>query len=677
MQIWKLKYFFVLCGVLISGISLADFDPETCSGSDNKKAEKHFEKAKDYYYKDKNKAFEYLAKALKEDEDFADAYYMLADFAMQDYENAKGINVKLEKQKQAEVHTYLMRILDICPKYENYNINYLVGETFFHDKDYIKAEEYLKVFVRNTKDNKKAVKIAQDMLDEIDLLRQFKRNPVPFNPEPVEGISTSEDEYLPLISPDGELLFYTRQFMKEDINSIYGRRLTEEFTVANRADSTYMHYVDARAMPEPFNRGNNQGGISITIDNSTLFVTQCIPLDDYQYRNCDIYISHRTAYGWSEMKNLGPNVNGKLTWESQPSISPDGKTLFFASVRPENLGSSEDYQSSDIYFTCLQDDGTWSKAQNMGKPINTEGNEKSPFFHADNRTLYFTSDGHDGLGGFDIFYSQQIDSAWTVPTNIGYPINTEEDDLGFVVSTSGERAYFASNKLNGKGGYDIYGFKLYEEARPDKVLFVKGKLINENGVAITDAKVEVQNATTREVTEGMMDNESGNYAVAMRVEEETEDDYLMVVKRENSSFTSRLLDPDEMDNNQPTEINVTVQPIETGQAVRLHDIYFDFASAEIQKKSFIVLDNFVDFLNENPNLTFEIHGHTDDVGNDQSNMALSKERAKTVYNYLLDKGINASRMNYLGFGEERPIATNETDAGRAQNRRTEFFIVDN
>ncbi|MEA1873301.1 MAG: OmpA family protein [Bacteroidota bacterium] len=677
MQIWKMKYFLVLCGMLISGLLFADFDPETCSGTDNSKAEKQFKKAKELYYKNQNKAKEYLAKALKEDEYFADAYYMLADFAMQDYENARGINAKIEKQKKAEVHTYLMRILNICPKYENYNLNYLVGEEFFKDKDFIKAEAYLKVFVRNTKDNKKAVNIAQDMLDEIDLLRQFKRNPVPFNPEPVEGVSTKEDEYLPLISPDGELLFYTRQFMKEDINSIYGQRLTEEFTVANRADSTYMHYVDTRAMPDPFNQGNNQGGISITIDNSTLFVTQCIPLDDYQYRNCDIYISHRTAYGWSEMKNLGPNVNGKLTWESQPSISPDGKTLFFASVRPENLGSTKDYQSSDIYYTCLQEDDTWSKAQNMGKPINTEGNEKSPFFHADNRTLYFTSDGHDGLGGFDIFYSQQIDSAWIEPKNIGYPINTEEDDLGFVVSTNGDCAYFASNKLNGNGGYDIYGFRLYEEARPDKVLFVKGKLVNENGVAITDAKVEVQNATTREVTEGIMDDESGNYAVAMRIEEESDDDYLMVVKRENSSFTSRLLDPDEMEDNKPTEINVTVQPIETGQAVRLHDIYFDFASAKIQKKSFIVLDNFVDFLNENIKLTFEIHGHTDDVGNDQTNMRLSKERAKTVYNYLLKNGINASRMNYLGFGEERPIATNETNKGRAQNRRTEFFIVDN
>lgn len=658
-------------------MSVAEFNPETCSGSDNSKAEKHFEKAKELYYKDQNKAKEYLAKALTEDEDFADAYYMLADFAMQDYEKVRGINAKLEKQKQAEIHTYLMRILDICPKYENYNLNYLVAETFYKDKDYIKAEAYLKVFVRNTRDNKKAVDIAKEMLYEIDITRQLKSNPVPFNPEPVEGVSTSEDEYLPLISPDGELLFYTKQYMKNDINSIYGNRLTEEFSLANRADSTYMHYVDARTMPEPFNRGNNQGGISITIDNSTLFITQCISLDDYEYRNCDIYISHRTAYGWSEMENLGPNVNGKLTWESQPSISPDGKTLFFASVRPENLGSTKEYQSSDIYYTCLQEDNTWSKAKSIKKPINTEGNEKSPFFHADNRTLYFTSDTHNGLGGFDIFYSQQIDSSWTDPVNIGYPINTEEDDLGFVVSTSGERAYFASNKLNGNGGYDIYGFKLYKEARPDKVLFVKGKLVNENGVGIIDAKVEVQNATTREVSIGMMDNESGNYAVAMRIEEESDDDYLMVFKRENSSFTSRLIDSDDMDSNQPTDINVTIQPIETGQAVRLHDIYFDFASAEIQKKSFIVLDNFVDFLNENPNLTFEIHGHTDDVGDDQSNMILSKQRAKTIYDYLLNKGINASRMNHLGFGEERPIASNETDEGQAQNRRTEFFIVDN
>ncbi len=676
MQVRLIKYILLFCGIILGQYVFADFDPESCSGTDNAKAEKYFKKAAELYDKDQAKAKEFLLKALEEDEDFVDAYYMLADFAMQDYEKAWN-NPRIQHKIEDQVHSLLMSILDICPKYDNYNLNYLVGENFYNKKDFIKAQEYLEVFCKHTDKYGKAYKIAQDMLHDIEITRKLKSRPVPFNPEPVEGVSTLDDEYLPLISPDGEYLFYTKQYMKEDINSIYGSTLTEEFTVANRADSTYMHYVESRAMPNPFNRGSNQGGISITIDNSTLFVTKCEKLPDYDYRNCDIFISHRTSYGWTELENLGPNINGRLTWESQPSISPDGKTLYFASMRSENMGTKDDYQSSDIYFSHLLDDGSWSKAQNMGAPINTADNEKSPFFHADNRTLYFTSDGHDGLGGFDIFYSQQIDSAWTKPVNIGYPINTEDDDLGFVVSTSGDRAYFSSNKYRSKGGYDIYGFKLYEDARPDKVLFVKGQLVNENGVAITDAKIEVQNATTREVSEGMLDNESGNYAVAMRIEEDSDDDYLMVVKRENSSFTSRLIDPEEENLDKPTEINVTIQPIETGQAVTLHDIYFDFASAEIQHKSFIVLDNFIDFLNENPNLIFEIHGHTDNIGNDQSNLILSKQRAQTVYDYLLNKNISASRMTYIGFGETRPIATNETEAGRAQNRRTEFFIVDN
>jgi outer membrane protein OmpA-like peptidoglycan-associated protein len=677
MQLKKLTYYLIALGIIVSVPAFADYDPDNCSGTDDAQAEKFFKKAAGFYSKDADKTKENLFKALEYDESYVDAWYMLADLTQQAYDKAIN-NPRMQKTLKEELHRYLMRILDICPKYDNYNLNYLVGEEFYNQKDFIKAEEYLSVFIRNTKPDNRAHQIAQSMVDEIQILRKFKSNPVPFDPEPVEGVSTKNDEYLPLISPDGEYLFYTHRYMKDDINSIYGPRSTEEFTIANRADSTYMHYVEAKAMPSPFNRGNNQGAISITIDNSTLFVTQCIQLTNYEYRNCDIYISRNTGYGWTELENLGPNINGKFTWESQPSISPDGKTLYFASVRPENIGTTENYQACDIYYSNLQEDGTWSKAQNLGAPINTDGNEKAPFFHADNRTLYFTSDKHDGLGGYDIFYSQQIDGQWEEPINIGYPINTEDDDLGFVVSTTGERAYFSSNQLNGEGGYDIYGFKLYQDARPDKVLFVKGQLLNEKGIAITDAKIEIQNALTRETTEGILDSETGKYAVAMRIEEEKDNnEYLMLVKRENSSFTSRLLETDKIDLSKPTEIEVTIQPIETGQAVTLHDVYFNFASSEIQKKSLIVLDNFIEFLNENPDLQFEIHGHTDNIGNDNSNMILSKERAKSVYEYLKNRGVSTERMNYQGFGETRPIATNETESGRAQNRRTEFFIIDN
>lgn len=675
MQIIKI-YILLFLSVLVSTFSYADNDPEDCSGTDNPKAEKYFKKAGELYSKDSQKAREFVLKALQEDEDYVDAWYMLADFTMQNYDKAWN-NPRAQKKLRTDAHRYLMRVLDLCPKYDNYRLNFTVGEAFYRDKDYIKALEYLEIYIKHGDKKDNTYSEAKEMVKEIKFLREMKKHPVPFDPEPVEGISTNNDEYLPLLSPDGELMFYTHRFLKQNYNSIYGDEMTEEFTVSNRADSTYMHYVEARAMQSPFNKGSNQGGISITIDNSCLFVTLCEYVSS-DYKNCDIYISHRTYSGWTALENLGPNVNGKWTWESQPSISPNGKTLYFASIRPENMGSDDTHQTSDIYYTELLENGSWAKAKNIGKPLNTDGNEKSPFFHADNRTLYFSSDRHQGLGGYDIFFSQNVDNIWQEPKNIGYPINTEKDDLGFIVNTRGNRAYFSSNKLNGNGGYDIYGFQLYKEARPDKVLFVKGQLVNEQGEAITEARVEVMNTETQEISEGMVDDETGNYAVALRIDEEKDDEnFLMVVKKENSSFTSRYIDTEKANSEEPTTMNVEIQPIETGQSVKLHDINFDFALDALQDKSLIVLDNFVDFLKENPKLTFEIHGHTDNVGNDNTNLLLSQNRAKTVYNYLLNKGISASRMNYQGYGESRPIATNETEEGRAQNRRTEFFIVDN
>ncbi|MEA3448859.1 MAG: OmpA family protein [Bacteroidota bacterium] len=649
---------------------------DSCGISENKKAQKHFDKAMELYYEDRDQSKKYLLKALEDDQDFADAYYVLADIAYQQYQNST-----LPKQKKAfraTAQNHMIKVVNICPGYDEYRVNYLIGENFYLNKEDKKAMEYLEFYLEHGNKKDPEYSAAKSIIDELKTIRELKQKPVLFNPEPVKGVSTPDDEYLPLISPDRELMFFTRRYLKNDINSIYGDRMLEEFTVAYKADSSYMHYNNNEPMPPPFNKGNNQGGISITIDNSTLFVTQC-EFVSADYRNCDIYVSSRLGYGWSNLQNLSPNINNKWTWESQPSISPDGKTIFFASIRPENFGNDDDdNQTSDIYYSKLQEDGSWSKAKNIGNPINTDGNEKSPFFHADNKTLYFSSDRHAGLGGYDIFYSQYIDGEWQKPVNIGYPINTEKDDLGFVVNTQGNRAYFASNQLadKGKGGYDIFGFTLHEDARPDEVLFVRGQLLDEKGTPLMDAHVEIKNTNTSEVSEGIVNDETGDYAVAVRLEEEKEDDYIMLVKKDNYSFTSKYIDPEEIETNENLHVDMEVKPIKRGQAVKINDIYFDFGSDEFDEKSLIVLDNFIDFLNDNPSIKFKIHGHTDNIGKASTNMALSKKRARAVYDYLHYNGIVKSRMDYEGFGEDKPVTSNNTEEGRAKNRRTEFYIVD-
>jgi outer membrane protein OmpA-like peptidoglycan-associated protein len=348
--------------------------------------------------------------------------------------------------------------------------------------------------------------------------------------------------------------------------------------------------------------------------------------------------------------------------------------LYFASIREGNIGFDPNNPTSDIYYSTKDEKGNWSKAKNLGPKINTPGNEKSPFIHSDSQTLYFSSDGHLGIGGYDIFFSKFRDGDWMTPINIGYPINTKNNDLGFVVNTQGTKAYFASNKLNGKGGWDIYAIDLYKEARPEKVFLVKGQLIDDDGNALADAKLEVKNTRTEEVSEGVVDAETGHYAVAVTAKNEN-DDFLMVVKKEDYSFSSTLIEPTEETFEKPIEVNFEVKPIEAGKSVQINDIYYATASYEINAKSYAVLNEFADFLKTNSTVKVEIRGHTDNIGSAQTNITLSNQRAKAVYDYLLSKGVPKSNISYKGYGPNMPIADNRTEAGRAKNRRTEFYIL--
>jgi outer membrane protein OmpA-like peptidoglycan-associated protein len=417
--------------------------------------------------------------------------------------------------------------------------------------------------------------------------------------------------------------------------------------------------------------------MSMTIDNKELYITLCkfVKGRNGPFKNCDIYVSYNRNNKWSTLKNLGPNINGKYSWESQPSISADGKRLFFASIRPTNMGFDySNNQSSDIYYSVKDANGNWSKAKNIGAPINTVGNEKSPFIHTDSKTLYFSSDYIPGVGGYDIFYIKEGDSGWEKPVNIGYPINKESNDVGFFVSTNGKKAYFSSDELDNNNRWNIYSFNLYERARPERVFFAKGKLLDEGGEVLTDAKIEIRSSKNNKVTTGMVDKETGDYAIAVAVEKDEE--ILLTVKKKGRAFSSKYIKADEKETSAPKEITMEVKKLEVGKTVQINDIYFATNSAMFMKGSIFILDNFVDYLKENPSIKIEIHGHTDNVGSSWTNKKLSEERAKTVRDFIVFQGINQDRIvAYKGFGESKPIASNKTEKGRAKNRRTEFLII--
>jgi outer membrane protein OmpA-like peptidoglycan-associated protein len=317
----------------------------------------------------------------------------------------------------------------------------------------------------------------------------------------------------------------------------------------------------------------------------------------------------------------------------------------------------------------------------MGRTINTSYEERSPFMHSDFQTLYFSSDGHPGVGGLDIFYSRMgEDGKWSEPKNIGVPINTKGDDLGFFVSTDGTLGYFASNEPSRSlgrsvGKYDIFSFELYKDARPQDVSFFKGKIEDKSNAEVKSFTVEVTDAVTKKVTFAVVDSTTGDFAVVVNTK--VKNDLIITAKKDGYAFSSQLISKDSLKDTKPKKVSdIVVDTIAIGKTYALNNIYYNTNSAILDPRSMIVIEEFVTFLKANPTLKIEIHGHTDNVGKAEANLALSTDRAFTVRDILLEKGIDEKRLlNFKGFGSSMPIADNTTETGRSKNRRTEFVIV--
>lgn len=647
---------FVLFLLIVCWTTLLNAQDEGCPTWNNKRTDKEFEKAKRAYRQyNYSECIGTLQEIIGLEPDYADAYFMLGLVYIED-SRMNLIQAKLNFE----------HVIEICPDYEIYAY-YHLARIAYGAKEYKEALDYINVFledvdkIRSDNDYNEAVAIQE----YAGFYHKTLNSPVPFDPKPVAGISTKEDEYLPIISPDNELALFTRRLeiptRRDDLTP--QAKYRERFMVSRRFGDKF---DPGESMPTPFNMHDNEGGATLTIDNKELFYTLC-RYTTTGYYNCDICYSKRVGNSWSEITSIGKQVNLDNTWESQPSITSDGNTLYFVSDRPGGLGGY------DIYETTRDSTGIWSAPKNLGQGINTAGNEKSPFIHTDSQTLYFSSDGLMGLGGYDIFFTKlDSNNLWNNPQNIGHPINSYEDDVGFFVSTDGHKGYFASNKFDGFGGWDLYYFDLYEEARPEKVLFVKGDIKNMLDQGFKNTKVELKNVESKKITDIPVDTLTGEYVAAVLFR----DDYILTVKDKGFVNEARYLAKVDPKTVQPLSMQIDLKPIEIGMTYRLHDIYFDFNSFELPLESKAVLQEFYEFLKDNPGLRVSIEGHTDNIGNDNNNLVLSEKRAKAVHQYLLNLGIKQSRIAYKGFGESRPIADNNTDDGRAMNRRTEFVIID-
>lgn len=623
-----------------------------------KKAEKYFEKAKQYSFRGEE-SYQLLIDAINEDENYAEALSVLA------YLNSKKDQSNIQNKNRTK--SYYEKTRAACAAYRNYEATFWLAKYYYNEQDYTQTGKLLDEYVANSKAQKGSnLEEAKVLKKRIDHYRKLFDNPVPFNPKKVEGASTTDDEYLPMLSPDNQFLFFTRKAMV-DSKSVYGKQEKELFVQSRKKyDGSYSTGIP---LPPPFNKGSYQGGSSISVNNKLLFITivEQVPTRGQLFSNGDIYYSEFLKGHWGELKSIGSHINGRGTWEGQPSISADNKTLFFASARGE-----DNFGGMDIYKTDRQADGSWGPPVNLGATINTKGNEKSPFMHSDSYTLYFSSDGHPGVGGQDIFFTRLNEfGKFETPTNIGVPINTVEDEHGFMVSTDGNFGYFSSNI--DQQGLDIYNFELPGFAKPEEVIFVKGSVASKDPDAAKGMTIELKNMATNQVVQGVVDEESGEYVAVIAAKESQ--DVMMMAKKNGYAFTSQYISSDKDIVGKPKRIApMEFNPIETGETYQINNINFATDSYDLSAQVMNILNEFILFLEENPSVKVSIQGHTDNVGDPKKNLALSANRAKAVNNYLILEGIDPSRLSYEGFGEKNPIASNQTEEGRAKNRRTEFVI---
>ncbi|MDN5289584.1 MAG: hypothetical protein JWR38_5858 [Mucilaginibacter sp.] len=630
----------VIISILSIFLSISAWSQQNQYTTSNKAALKYFAEANqnqdDHLYED---AINNLQKAINEDPKFIEAHAQLADVLRSRH---------LFKQA---IEQYL-KVIALNPDF-NRSVYLKVGEIEIGEALYLQAQQHLEKYLTYPGITPQNNAYAQKLLNDCKFSIQAIQHPVAFKPVNMgPEINTANDEYLPVATADEGMLIFTRK-----INN------NEDFYKSLNSKGKWQ---TATYLSDQINTGQyNEGAQSISQDGKYLFFTGCNRPDGMG--RCDIYIAQKKGEDWGKPFDLSAPVNTS-GWESQPSISADGRTLYFVSNRAGGYGGY------DIWKSTLTDKG-WGPVQNLGPNINTPYNEQSPFIHPDDSTLYFSSNGWPGLGNKDIFVSRlDKDGKWQKPENLGYPINSNGDENGLTLTANGSYAFFASDNpnLNGYGGYDIYTFELPVKVRPHIVTYVKGKVTDAKGNQPLEAAVEIIDLQNNQpVYQDYSGADDGSFLATIT----SGKNYGLNISKSGYMFYSENFSLVGYKAKNPFNISVSLSPIDIGNKVILKNIFFDTNKFDLEAESKTELIKLIEFLNVNPKVHIEISGHTDNVGADQNNQILSENRAKSVYQYLVTNGVAAGRLVFKGYGKTQPIAPNDTEENRAKNRRTEFKII--
>ncbi len=625
--------------------------------STNKKAIKYFEESKKMFQIRKDaEAEKLIKKAIEEDPQFIEALSAYADFLM-------GNN------RVKEAIPFYEKAIAINPKIFIDN-NFYLGGALLHEAQYEKAIPCFEKIIKTERINPNLKDEAIHHLKNAQFGANAIKNPQPFKPVNVgEGINTSEYEYFPALTADGNTFLFTRNIGE-------GEGVTtprqEDFYVSKKVNNVWQTANPITSV----NTAGNEGAPSLSADGEIMFFASCMEMtgdygssDRKGYGSCDIFYAQKINGKWSKPRNAGAMINTK-NWETQPSFSSDGKTLYFV----RGMVARDGIKNPDIYSSTIGADGKFSEPIKLSDNINTTMGEESVFIHPDNQTLYFSSEGHPGMGGLDIFVSKkQADGSWGKAINLGYPINTSVDENSLLVDANGKLAYFASEREGGFGGLDIYQFELPESVRPEKITYVKGLTYNARTKVPVEASFELIDLETQQSVTSAYSNSAGEFLVTLT----SNHNYLVNVSKPGFLFYSDnfSLKDKVADYNKPYKLQIPLQPIDTG-IIELKNIFFDVNKWDLKAESKAELQKIITFLKANPTLRVEFCGHTDNSGDKVFNKTLSNNRAKAIYDYVIEKGsLPATNLSYKGYGDTKPKAPNDTPENKAKNRRTELKIL--
>ena len=633
--------------VIFCMASLLTVNAQDFHTSSNRALKSYTEGKRAYDFVQYELAEQKLRDAIKIDPEFLEAHLILAEL------------YKDKKKYDSSIKSYL-KVFEIDSLFFKPAI-FSLAEVYFLNGEYGEALKYFNSFLNKSPVSDKLIQRAGKYLDDCNFALEAVKNPVPFHPRSLgDSINTDYDEYWPSISVDDKLLIFTRQ-TSQSAKSLSGIRYQEDFYYSSRPDSVWLK---ARNIGTPLNTADNEGALSLSAGGQSMYFTACNRPDGLG--GCDIYYSSRTDKGWLQGSNIGAPLNS-ASWESQPSLSSDGRSLYFVSNRKGGFGGM------DLWVSYYTDSGSWSEPVNLGRDINTAGDEMSPYIHFDGKTLYFSSNGRPSMGGFDIFMANKIsDTIWTGIRNLGYPINTQTDEIGLIINSSGNTAYFSSAIKPGSGR-DLYSFDLPEELRPNPVSYFKGTVLDAKTRRRLQATYELVNLKTNEVVLSSSTNGKGEFLICLSAGE----NYGLNVDLDAYLFYSENF---WLESNhsaaEPFLKTIELSRVKVGEAMNLYNILFETDSWEIKEASLAELHRLKNKLLANPKVIIEIGGHTDATGSVEYNDILSKKRADAVGAFLISEGVSESRIRSKGFGKSRPVSDNNTEEGRRKNRRTEILIVD-